>query len=78
MVAHPDAEKDWTETVYHDKKGPGGSLVEIDDFCLWYGLQQALFENTMVIERAGNGPYRAIGMRQINPSQVSEQNERPH
>lgn len=51
MVAHPDAEKDWTETVYHDKKGPGGSLVEIDDFCLWYGLQQALFENTMVIER---------------------------
>ncbi len=39
------------ETVYHLQKGPEGSIINIDDFSLWYGEKQALFKNTIEIEK---------------------------
>lgn len=39
------------QTVYHPKKGTDGIAVEVEDFSLWYGAKQALFENSMAIER---------------------------
>jgi len=40
-----------TETIYHPKPGGGGSILDIERFCLWYGRAQALFNNTLNIER---------------------------
>ncbi len=40
-----------TSTVYHLQKGPEGTIIEIDDFSLWYGTKQALFGNNMNIEK---------------------------
>jgi phosphate transport system ATP-binding protein len=40
-----------TETLYHPKEGPAGRIIEIEDFSLWYGRQQALFGNTMTVEK---------------------------
>jgi len=39
------------ETVYHLQKGPEGSIINIDDFSLWYGEKQALFKNKIEIEK---------------------------
>jgi phosphate transport system ATP-binding protein len=39
------------QTVYHPEKGSEGTSVEITDFCLWYGQKQALFDNTIDIEK---------------------------
>ena len=39
------------ETVYHPQKGSEGTVVEIDNFCLWYGAKQALYDNTINIEK---------------------------
>ena len=39
------------QTVYHPQKGADGISVEVENFSLWYGAKQALFENTMAIER---------------------------
>jgi phosphate transport system ATP-binding protein len=39
------------ETLYHPQKGADGSSVEIHDFSLWYGAKQALFANTLDIEK---------------------------
>ncbi len=39
------------KTVYHIEKGPQGTLLTIEDFCLWYGATQALFDVSMVVER---------------------------
>ncbi len=39
------------ETVYHIKPGRQGTLLEVKDFCLWYGSSQALFNVNMVIEK---------------------------
>jgi len=39
------------QTVYHASHGPQGSLLSIEDFNLWYGKTQALFDITMTIER---------------------------
>jgi len=38
-------------TVYHVQKGEDGTIVEIDNFSLWYGKKQALFNTTMEIEK---------------------------
>ena len=38
-------------TVYHVKKGPQGALITIDDFSLWYGPTQALFNIDMAVEK---------------------------
>jgi phosphate transport system ATP-binding protein len=38
-------------TVYHVKPGPGGKLIDIENFSLWYGESQALFDITMSMER---------------------------
>ncbi len=42
---------DVTNTVYHPKPGPEGTLLSIKDFNLWYSRTQALFNNTMDIEK---------------------------
>jgi phosphate transport system ATP-binding protein len=39
------------ETVYHPQKGSEGTVVEIDKFSLWYGVKQALFDNTIDVEK---------------------------
>jgi hypothetical protein len=38
-------------TVYHVKPGPAGRLIDIEQFSLWYGQSQALFDVTMSVER---------------------------
>lgn len=40
-----------SETVYHTKSGPHGSLLSIENFCLHYGKSQALFDVNMDVER---------------------------
>jgi phosphate transport system ATP-binding protein len=42
---------DAIQTVYHYKKATDGSVVEINDFSLWYGEKQALFTNSLNIEK---------------------------
>ncbi len=39
------------ETVYHVRPGERGQVMSIRDFSLWYGAKQALFANTLDIER---------------------------
>ncbi len=39
------------KTVYHTQVGPEGSLIDIEDFNLWYGQTQALFNVTMNVEK---------------------------
>ena len=39
------------ESVYHLKKGPDGSLIDIANFNFWYGAAQALFDINMGVER---------------------------
>ncbi len=39
------------KTVYHPKQGPDGTLLSIEDFNLWYGKSQALFDVTLNIEK---------------------------
>ncbi len=38
-------------TIYHVKKGDRGTILDIAEFCLWYGAAQALFGVEMVVER---------------------------
>ncbi len=47
VIAHTDA----SGVVYHTQKGPEGPLLDIQDFNLWYGSVQALFNITMSIEK---------------------------
>jgi len=47
MEAYPE----YGETVYHPQKGPSGTIIEIGQFSLWYGDTQALFSNTLGVER---------------------------
>jgi phosphate transport system ATP-binding protein len=39
------------KTIYHPQKGAEGTAVEIDRFSLWYGQKQALFGNSIEVER---------------------------
>ncbi len=38
-------------TINYPKHGGRGAVIEIKDFSLWYGHQQALFNNTLNVER---------------------------
>jgi phosphate transport system ATP-binding protein len=38
-------------TVYHFEKGPQGTLMAIENFNLWYGRAQALFNVSMTVEK---------------------------
>jgi phosphate transport system ATP-binding protein len=38
-------------TVYHVRPGPSGKLIDIEQFSLWYGQTQALFDVGMSVER---------------------------
>lgn len=44
-------EKRANNTVYHHRQSEQGTLLRINDFSLWYGEKQALFNVTMNIER---------------------------
>lgn len=44
-------ETELLQTIYHHRVGPGGAAVEVDRFSLWYGPKQALFENSLAIQR---------------------------
>ena len=39
------------QTVYHPQKSPKGPVVDIEQFCLWYGQKQALYNNTIDIQK---------------------------
>ena len=51
MEAKAEVGLDTTETIYHPKRGEGGTILDIESFCLWYGHSQALFNNSLNIER---------------------------
>jgi len=38
-------------TAYHLKAGGAGSILEINDLCLWYGQAQALYNVQMTVEK---------------------------
>ena len=40
-----------SETIYHVRPGEQEQVLSIDRFSLWYGAKQALFQNTLEIER---------------------------
>lgn len=46
-----DDNLDAIKTIYHPQRGSGGKVVEIENFSLWYGSKQALFRNTIDIEK---------------------------
>ncbi|MFH2130205.1 MAG: phosphate ABC transporter ATP-binding protein PstB [bacterium] len=46
-----DIENEPIQTVYHHQKGPEGTIIEIDDFSLWYREKQALFNNRIDIQK---------------------------
>jgi phosphate transport system ATP-binding protein len=39
------------QTIYHTRRGTLAPMVEVEDFNLWYGAAQALFDVTMNVER---------------------------
>ena len=41
----------YESTVYHLKAGGGGTVLEINDLCLWYGQTQALHHVQMTVEK---------------------------
>jgi len=47
----PIREEGFLETVYHLKEGPHGRVLSIEQFCLWYGEKQALFDVNMTVEK---------------------------
>lgn len=44
-------ETEYPPTTYYPNKGDDGTIIEIEDFSLWYSEKQALFDNTMDIEK---------------------------
>ncbi|CAA6604653.1 phosphate transporter subunit; ATP-binding component of ABC superfamily [Rhodospirillaceae bacterium LM-1] len=50
-IAKSNAETEFESTVYHVTPSPDGPVIEIDDFNLWYGAAQALFNVVMNIEK---------------------------
>ncbi len=51
MITTAEVISETSETVYHVQKGPDGTIVDINDFSLWYGEKQALFNNTIEVEK---------------------------
>lgn len=45
------AKHEFGDTVYHVRKGEQGETLEIDHFNLWYGEKQALFDNTLSLQK---------------------------
>jgi len=37
--------------LYHPQRGAEGTILDIDQFCLWYGEKQALFNNSISVEK---------------------------
>jgi phosphate transport system ATP-binding protein len=51
MVAERVMASNGDETAIHTVAGPEGTAIEIEDFSLWYGASQALFDVSMSIEK---------------------------
>jgi phosphate transport system ATP-binding protein len=47
----PRADNAFESTVYHLKSGGGGTVLDINDLCLWYGNAQALHNVQMSVEK---------------------------
>ena len=48
----PDGSQvEYDKTVYHPVRGENGTALDIEKFSLWYSEKQALFENSLVVER---------------------------
>jgi phosphate transport system ATP-binding protein len=43
--------EEYGETVYHHRVSPQGVALDIQNFNLWYGQKQALFDNTLPIQK---------------------------
>ena len=51
--------------------------MQVEDFSLWYGTKQALFDVSMAIPKEeGDGHHRPVGLRQIDAAAVREPHER--
>ena len=46
-----EQEAEFETTAYHPVESELGSVIDIDDFSFWYGEKQALFDNTMKIQK---------------------------
>jgi phosphate transport system ATP-binding protein len=51
VATAPRVDSGFDSTVYHVKPGGGGTVLSINDLCLWYGAAQALFNVDMPIEK---------------------------
>ncbi|MBU2646296.1 phosphate ABC transporter ATP-binding protein [bacterium] len=51
MSGAVDISHETIQTVYHHQQGPEGSIINIDNFNLWYGDKQALFNNRLDIQK---------------------------
>lgn len=50
VVAEDKAVVEFEPTIYHPVKGDRGTALSIENFCLWYGESQALYNVGMQIE----------------------------
>jgi phosphate transport system ATP-binding protein len=50
-AAKSDGQMEFEATEYHPVQSQEGTVIEIDDFSLWYGEKQALFGNRMNIQK---------------------------
>ncbi len=49
VITRPDTTT--PNTVYHVKSGGSGTILDINDLCLWYGAAQALHNVQMTVEK---------------------------
>ena len=47
----PRSDTTYESTVYHIKAGGSGTVLEINNLCLWYGASQALYNVQMSVEK---------------------------
>ena len=65
------------EAIIHKKILAEEPVLQVEDFSLWYGTKQALFDVSMLIPKGeGDGHHRPVGLRQIDAAAVREPHER--
>src|ERR1700749_2606411 len=47
----PRPDTTFESTVYHVKSGGSGTVLDINNLCLWYGASQALHNVQMTVEK---------------------------
>ena len=73
-----EQEAEFETTAYHPIESELGSVIDIDNFNFWYGQKQALFNNTLKIQKElRHRPDRPFGMREIHAPSFVQPYERP-